>query len=72
MKGAARSSLLSEIPKRIFDQSAETSQELVEGSGYSQPAIQKLVARRIADGQWERVWKKINGRVVPAYRRKKS
>ena len=68
-KAAATKSLASEIPRRIVDQSAETTSELAEETGRSESWVQRFARSRVVAGEWEQVFKKVGRQVVPAYRR---
>lgn len=59
------------IPRMIVDQEAETCREMAEASGVNRDAINQICAANIKAGRWERVWKRVDGRTVPAYRVKR-
>ena len=60
-----------EIPQRIIDQNADTIEELEADTGWSQDWLLRYARKQVKDCVWERVWKKVGGRCVPAYRHKK-
>jgi len=68
-KAAATKSLVSEIPRRIVDPSAETTAELAAETGRSECWMQRFARAKVAAGEWEQVFKKVGRQVVPAYRR---
>lgn len=61
-----------EIPLMVFDSSAFTSRELMRLRGGSRTRINKEMKRLIQQGTWERVWKRLKTRSVPAYRPTKT
>lgn len=60
------------IAKKIFDDNAETIDELMLSTGATRHHIASLRDDGIKSGKWEQVWKKINGRAYKAYRIKKK
>lgn len=72
MKKAVRSrSILDDIPRLVFDQSAVTPAEIADHAGMKITWAKQLAAERVKAGLWEQVWKRTNARQpVMAYRRK--
>ena len=61
--------LLSElIPKRIFDSSAQTSDEIARFTGMTVRTSQKHILALVKSGKLEKVWKRGPVRPIPAYR----
>ena len=56
------------IPRKIIDQSADTITEMVEASGVNKNTVGPEVQRLLAAGKIEKVYKRVNAQVVPAYR----
>lgn len=59
------------IPRKVFDQSAETVKELA-GDSMSENSTQRFAKKMVAEGKWEQVWKRVNSKPVPAYRIKRK
>jgi Fic family protein len=59
------------IPKRIFDSSAQTSDEIARFTGMTVRTSQKHILALVKSGKLEKVWKRGKERVLPAYRIKK-
>jgi Fic family protein len=59
------------MPKRIFDSSAQTSDEIARFTGMTVRTAQKHVLALVKSGKLEKVWKRGKERVLPAYRVKK-
>lgn len=59
------------MPRKEFDNAAETVQELAGGS-MSATTSQRFAKKMVADNKWEKVWKLVNGKPVPAYRIKRK
>jgi len=57
---------------KVWDESAETTEEIALRIGKSKSHTFKLVSARIKSGKVEPVWRRINGRPVAAYRIKKK
>lgn len=53
---------------RIWDESAETVKEIASKTGLSQSHTRQRVLDFVAAGRLERVWKRVAGHPVPAYR----
>lgn len=64
-------SLAADIPRRVIDPCAETSSELCAATGQSSSWMKEYCRKMVLSGKWERVWKKVHGQAVPAYRRAK-
>ena len=56
---------------RIFDDSAETTEEISTKTGFSISSVNKHVAAKTKAGLLERVWKRVGCKPVPAYRVKR-
>jgi hypothetical protein len=56
------------IPRKTIDQSAQTITEIVAVSGVNKNTVGPEVRRLLAEGKIEKVWKRVNSQVVPAYR----
>jgi Fic family protein len=56
------------IPKRIFDNSAQTSDEISRFTGMTVRTAQKHILALVKSGKLEKVWKRGKERVLPAYR----
>ena len=56
------------IPKRVFDESAQTIGEIAADSGVSVATADRLVRGFLAAGKAYRVWKRGSQRAIPAYR----
>jgi Fic family protein len=56
------------IPKRIFDSSAQTSDEIARFTGMTVRTSQKHILALVKSGKLEKVWKRGKERVLPAYR----
>ncbi len=54
----------------VTDSNAETIREIMAQTGLSESAVSKFIKKRIQSGEYEQVLKRINGRILPAYRRK--
>jgi hypothetical protein len=65
-------SILDDLPKKTFDPKAFTVAELCDECGLGNAQMGKIIREKVALGLWEKVWRKNNGRPVPAYRLKKS
>jgi Fic family protein len=59
------------MPKRIFDSSAQTSDEIARFTGMTVRTAQKHVLALVKSGKLEKVWKRGKERILPAYRVKK-
>ena len=59
------------IPKRIFDNSAQTSDEVSKFTGMTVRTAQKHILALVKSGKLEKVWKRGKDRVLPAYRIKR-
>lgn len=59
------------IPKRIFDNSAQTSDEVSRFTGMTVRTAQKHILALVKSGKLEKVWKRGKVRVLPAYRIKR-
>jgi len=59
------------MPKRIFDSSAQTSDEIAKFTGMTVRTAQKHVLALVKSGKLEKVWKRGKERILPAYRIKK-
>lgn len=67
--GAARSSLAADFPETVIDQTAETKGEMAAQWPKGLSSLEDFIRAKVAAGEWERVWKRDNGRLKPAYRR---
>lgn len=56
------------IPKRIFDNSAQTSDEVSRFTGMTVRTAQKHILALVKSGKLEKVWKRGKVRPIPAYR----
>ena len=56
------------IPALVFDQSAQTIQEIAAAAGIARQTAAAKILKLVATGQVERVWKRGAVRPVPAYR----
>ena len=63
-----RNPLLDSIPKKIIDPNASTLYEIMSDRCLSRHPATELRDLNIQTGAWQEVWKKVNGRVVRAYR----
>lgn len=70
-KGVQAIKCSDQIQKRIVDQSAETSAELVASSGCGISMIRKIILENLECKRWEQVWKRVGKNTVPAFRVKK-
>jgi hypothetical protein len=59
------------IPKRIFDNSAQTSDEISRFTGMTVRTTQKHILALMKSGKLEKAWKRGKDRVLPAYRIKR-
>lgn len=66
---AARGKCSDDIPKLVIDQNAETVQEIMQACGRSCAWVNDLCRQKADSGAWERVFKRVGKRLVPAYRR---
>lgn len=57
---------------RIWDDSAETSEEIATKLNLAVRTASEKIHALVKKGTVEKVWKRINGKPVPAYRVKKS
>jgi hypothetical protein len=64
--------LSDEMAHREFDPKAETIAELMQATGYKWAWVAHYAKDQVAAGKWEKVWRIVNGRPTPAYRRKKN
>jgi hypothetical protein len=68
-------SIVADIPKRVFDNSAETLAELQQSTARSYRWLARFANTQVKAGVWERVWKMVPRGVgkypAAAYRRKK-
>ena len=71
MKEAPRSKLSADFPKRIIDQQAETCREMLKDWPLSHDHLKGFASKQVLEGRWERVWKRVGARLIPAYRRVK-
>lgn len=69
MKKAARSSLAADFPKVVIDDTAETRAELLREWPKSDCMLREFILEQVRSGRWERVYKRVNGHLKPAYRR---
>jgi len=53
---------------KIWDESAETTQEIARKIGLSESQVLKKIRGYIKAGQMEKVWRRVNGNPIPAYR----
>ena len=64
--------LLDDIDIRVFDSDAMTVREIADSIGEGLPRVRALARKKIEEGKWEQVYKKLgNGVAVAAYRKKK-
>jgi len=56
------------IPALVFDQSAQTIQEIAAAAGIARQTAAAKILKLVAAGQVERVWKRGPVRPIPAYR----
>jgi len=63
--------LSADFPSVVVDQSAQTLQELMSDWPKSHCQLTRFANEQIQAGRWERVAKRIKGRLTPAYRRVK-
>jgi hypothetical protein len=63
-----RNPLLDTIPEKKLDPTASTIDEIMRDRGICRGAASEIRNLNISTGAWVEVWKKINGRVVRAYR----
>lgn len=64
-------SLANEIKDRfIYDQKAETTTEIAESCGETVKWVQEYAREQLKLKKWEKVWKRVDGRRVAAYRRR--
>ena len=59
---------LKELPEIVVDQDAFTTAELAQKTARKPNSINIWMAAQIESGKWERVSKRVNGRLLPAYR----
>jgi hypothetical protein len=57
------------IPASVFDDKAQTMQEIAAAAGIARSTAAAKILKLIAAGQVERVWKRGAGRPIPAYRK---
>jgi len=65
-------SLANDFPKFIVDQCSETRSELLKQWPQGEDALDKFIHKKINSGEWERVKKRIGGKLHSAYRRAKQ
>jgi hypothetical protein len=56
---------------KIWDESAETAKEIAGRIGVCKTSADSKIRDAVADGRLEKVWRRINGIPVAAYRVKK-
>lgn len=61
--------VLDDLPKRIIDDSANTVTEICQECGMSRAWAIAFAAENVRTKRWERVYKRIGERIVPAYRK---
>ena len=64
-------SLSEDFPKITIDQSAETRRELLAQWPKGEWAFDRFAADQVRARHWERVCKRENGKIQPAYRKPK-
>jgi len=57
-----------QLPKIIIDQKAETALEIMAQTPHKRCWVDRLAKEMVASGKWERVYKRVGGRLTPAYR----
>lgn len=72
MKEAVRSKLAADFPRHVLDQAAESRAELIKQWTLGETAFDVFAKKQVEAGLWEKVWKRIGSRLVPAYRRPKG
>ena len=60
------------MPKKIVDPNSETVKDIQKNTGMGRGAVQGFVNNMVENGKFERVWKKIGNKFIPAYRVKKK
>jgi len=56
------------IPALVFDETAQTMEEIATAAGIARPTADFKIRKLLAAGQVERVWKHGRIRPIPAYR----
>jgi hypothetical protein len=64
-------SVLDLIPEKTYDQDALTIEEIAQAKGLSTSHARHHAALWVKEGRAERVFKRVNGKTVPAYRLKR-
>ena len=66
--------MLADVPRRIIDHESVTTQEIADELKCSRRTAQDLVIRKTKSGEWEQVFKVVEGapRPVHSYRLKKK
>jgi len=60
------------IPKKIVDQNAETIQDMMKHTPMSRNWLYGFAQDMVKQGKYEKVWKKVGVKLVPAYRIKRG
>jgi len=68
MKRVAPLKCSNDVPRYVVDDNAETLREMCDSVGLARSAMTLLASNKIREGRWERVWKRVDGRLRPAYR----
>ena len=63
-----RNPLLDSIPKRVYDQSASTLDEIMDDRCLNREQATQIRDLNLQSGAWEQVWKKVKGKTIKAYR----
>jgi DNA-binding transcriptional regulator GbsR (MarR family) len=56
------------MPKRIFDENAQSILEITRATGMARTTVNDYVRKLMQQGKMERVWKRGSRHPVPAYR----
>ena len=59
------------IPALVFDETAQTMEEIAAAAGIARQTAAAKILKLIAAGQVERVWRRGPRRPIPAYRKAK-
>ena len=60
--------MLAGIVKKEIDENAFSIRELCDLLGYKHAQVDRIASKRVAAGEWEKVWKQGSQWLVPAYR----
>jgi ribosomal protein S25 len=64
--------ILDDVPERIIDQNSITMEQIMDRMKVLVSQAGKFAREKVQAGDWQRCWKNVDGKLMPAWRRAKK